>query len=238
MENIHSLISNPTGLGMDMMAERLSHLTSIIDFNSITSIIDVGSAHGYESLNLARVFENAHVYGFEPTPEHFQHCTWLQSQVDISIASRMHFANLALNDSDGYIKFYPLDEAKAKGNNTGMASKFQLIDPNVFSHEINIQKEITVAALTLDTWCNHTNVKPDIIWMDAQGAESAILNGAKNSLSTVKVIMTEAGTTAYYKGQGLKKDIDDILLNCGFVELISARKIMHQYEMDTIYIRS
>jgi FkbM family methyltransferase len=237
-ESFMPLLRNPEGLGMDMMAERLYHLAKAMDLNEIKTIIDVGSAHGYESLNMARVFGNAMVYGFEPTPEHYAACMNLLSSTPTDISKRIHIENLALNDSDGPIKFYPLDEVNARSNNTGMASKFKLMDPFVFPHELNLQKEITVDAVRLDTWCKSRNVYPDLIWMDAQGAELDILRGAVDILDTVKVIMTEAALKPYYEGHTMKVDIDAYLRGLGFVELVSARKLMHEYEVDAVYIRS
>lgn len=230
------LLRNPSGLGMDMMAERLSHIKNLIDFNGIKTIIDVGSAHGYESLNMARVFTNARTFGFEPTPEHYDHCMKLKASSG-DIGNRMEFMMMALNNEDGPIKFYPLDETQSRGNNTGMASKLRLMDPAVFPHELSIQKEITVNATTLDTWCRLNNVVPDLIWMDAQGAELDILKGAEHSLGSVKVILTEVGVTPYYHGHTLKADIDRYLASKGFRELVKARKLGHKYEMDTIYIK-
>ena len=149
----------------------------------------------------------------------------------------MEFMMMALNNEDGPIKFYPLDETQSRGNNTGMASKFRLMDPAVFPHELSVQKEITVAGTTLDTWCRLNNVVPDLIWMDAQGAELDILKGAENSLASVKVILTEVGLTPYYHGHTLKADIDQYLASKGFRELVIARNLGHKYEMDTIYIK-
>ena len=225
-----------TGPGMDMMAERLSHIKNLIDFNTIKNIIDVGSAHGYESLNMARVFKNAQTFGFEPTPEHYDHCVKIKQEAG-DTGARMEFMMMALNDSDGPIKFYPLDTTQSRGNNTGMASKLQLMDPAVFPHELSVQKEIVVNATTLDTWCRLNNVEPDIIWMDAQGAELDILKGAEKSLASVKAILTEVGLTPYYHGHTLKADIDVYLASLGFRELVTARKLGHKYEMDTIYIK-
>jgi FkbM family methyltransferase len=233
-----ALLRNPTGLSMDMMAERLSHLENIIDFNEVKNIIDVGAAHGYESKNLARVFTNARVWAFEPTDEHYQHCLEHFASLDEDLRSRISIENLALNDIDGAIKFYPVDTAKSIGNNTGMASKFRLIDPNVFRHELSIQREVTVGAVSLNTWCARHNVIPDMIWMDAQGAELDILRGASDILDSAKVILTEAALKPYYHGHTLKVDMDRYLAQYGFVEMESARKTGHEYEVDAIYVKN
>ena len=232
------LLQNPIGPGMDMMAERLGHLVPLIDFGDVRTIIDIGAAHGYESLNMARVFTNSRVHAFEPTPEHHDHCLRLFAQQEPGIRHRITIDNMALNDRDGPISFYPLDETLARSNNTGVASKYQFIDPAVFGHEINIQKRIEVPAAALDTMCRIRGLQPDIIWMDAQGSELDILTGGcAIALPSTKIIMTEAGIKPYYAGQSLKPDIDRFLESSGFVELVTARRHSHEYEVDTIYVR-
>jgi FkbM family methyltransferase len=234
---LKTLLSTPTGLSMDMMAERLSHLLPYINFSEVKNIVDIGAAHGYESINLARAFKNAHVWGFEPTPEHYAYAVNNYSKQTNDIKSRIHITSSALNNIVGPIKFYPLDETQSHGNNTGMASKFKLMDPRVFPHELNVQKEITVDATTLDTFTVRSGINPDVIWMDAQGAELDILKGAEKTLEHVKVIMTEAALKPYYHGHTLKVDIDAYLARYGFKELVSARKTGHEYEVDAIYIK-
>ena len=91
--------------GSDMMAERLAHLKNYLDFSSVKNIIDVGSAHGYESINLAINFPNARVWGFEPYTEHYQHCLKIQQQYP-DIGARIKYHPLALNNVDGPMIFY------------------------------------------------------------------------------------------------------------------------------------
>ena len=234
---LKQLLGNPTGLSMDMMAERLSHLVPYINFSEVKNIVDIGAAHGYESINLARAFKTAHIWGFEPTPEHYTYAIDNFSKQPDNIKSRIHITSHALNNVAGLLKFYPLDETQSRGNNTGMASKFKLMDPMVFPHELNVQKEIIVDATTLDIFASCAGINPDIIWMDAQGAELDILKGAEKTLEHVKVIMTEAALKPYYHGHTLKVDIDAYLARYGFKELVSARKTGHEYEVDAIYIK-
>jgi FkbM family methyltransferase len=231
------LIKNPNGLGMDMLAERLSHLLPLINLNAIHEIVDIGSAHGYEAINFARVLPKVIVHGFEPTLEHYQFCLENAKNHGLDIIQRTKFYNIALNDKDGMISFYPLDLAQSKGNNTGMASKFKLINPSVFPHELSIQKEVMTPAAKLDTWAKIHGIVPDLIWMDAQGAELDILKGAEETLKSVFVIMTEAALKPYYHGHTMKIDIDSYLESQGFEEIVSARKTGHEYEVDAIYIR-
>ena len=227
----------PTDYEIDITAERLSHIKNLINFNDIKNIIDVGATHGYTTLNMAKIFKNARIFGFEPIIEHYDHCIQLRNSAEDELRRRITYINAAVDNIDSMIPFYPLDSQQSQGNNTGIASKYRLIDPCVFSQELNIQKEITVHALRLDKWCNLNKVEPSIIWIDAQGAELNILKGAEGIINSVKVILTKTSITQYYQGQPLKHEIDTWLYQQGFTELVSARKLGHLYEMDTIYIR-
>ena len=129
-----------------------------------------------------------------------------------------------------------MDREKASSNNSGIASKYRLIDEKVFGHENNVQKEITVDSIRLDDWCKTHNVRPNLIWMDAQGAELDILRGAENSLRDIQAILTEVGLKSYYNGQSLKTEIDEYLANHGFFELESGYVQRHEFEADTIYV--
>jgi hypothetical protein len=69
-----------------------------------------------------------------------------------------------------------------------------------------------------------------------QGAELKVLRGAGDKLNDVQVIFTEAGVEAYYEGHMLKPELDQFLLEQGFVELESARQQAHRYEVNAIYV--
>lgn len=236
-EFIQRIEQDSKRLGMDMLGERLSHLYPLINFDSIHSIIDVGAAHGYESINLARIFPKATLHSFEADPENYvQALENISNQADLQYR-RINLMNMAVNNKDGPLTFYALDRQASKGHNEGMSSKYKLSDPAVFPHELSIQKEIMIPGVTLDTWCKIHGLKPDLLWMDAQGAELDILKGAEEALKLISVIMTEAAIKPYYEGQTLKVDIDAYLKSQGFEELESARKTGHEYEVDAIYLR-
>jgi hypothetical protein len=42
-----ALIRNPIGYNMSVLAERLQHLTGVVDFNSWRTILDVGAMDGW-----------------------------------------------------------------------------------------------------------------------------------------------------------------------------------------------
>jgi FkbM family methyltransferase len=235
--DLHDRITQLSDGNQDNVFERVNKMINAIDLNGIKTIIDVGSAHGAEAADMARLWPDAMIYGFEPLPRHYDACAASLASLPAELSNRMRFEQLAANDTTGQISFYAIDETQS--NNGGMSSKFKLVDPKFLPWENNVQKEITVDAVRLDEWCSKRHVYPDLIWMDAQGAELDILRGAEGILDTVKVIMTEAGVKPYYEGHNLKPDIDAWLQGKGFVELAEGRKINpnHPWEIDTIYVR-
>ena len=144
---------------------------------------------------------------------------------------------IAANDVTGPMYFYPLDLEKQIGDNHGIGSKFQLIDPNFYQNQHNIQRKITVQGYRLDEWCKENNIDSvDFIWMDAQGSELDVLKGLDNMLDHTQIIMTEVGVKEYYHGQTLKPEIDEFLEARGFIEYTPSRRYAHEYEIDTIYL--
>lgn len=236
------LITDPVGHNMPVMAERLSHIINKIDPKQILTVLDIGSMDAWESINLARMFNEANVYTFEPVKANYEVCEQHVSQQTSQVQSRIHLQRIALNDTTGPMTFWELDDiaaAKRGKLNRGIGSKYQLMNPDMWPWEHNAQRPVTVVGYRLDDWCKDANIsRVDAIWMDAQGAELDILRGAGSVLDTVQFIITEAGLKPYYHGHTMKADMDQYLLERGFVEWVPARRIAHEYEADVIYLNT
>jgi FkbM family methyltransferase len=223
------------------MYNRLKAIQDKIDFSQIKTIFDIGSRDIKESITLAKTFTEAKVYAFEPTPENIVMCQNNYADLSADLKYRISLIRSAMNDTTGKIKFYPLDEQNSRSKNFGVASKFKLIDGlnGTFLGEHWVQKEVEVDAYAMDDFCKENNIEgPDLIWMDVQGAELDVLKGGKNSILNTKIIMTEAGSKAYYDGHALHPDIDKYLTDKGFVEVKEVRKYCHEYEFDVVYVNT
>ena len=223
----------------------LSMVANRLDFGSFAHCFDIGSRDLTESVSLATAFPQACVHAFEASPDCIAMCNANLLSMNDSIRNRIKFNDCAMNNISGEITFYPLDtdlsEQRWGNYNYGVASKLKLIDGlnGTFLNEHWVQKQITVAACTLDQYCDNNNiVGPDLIWMDVQGAELDVLQGGKRSLLNTKLIMTEAGIQPYYHGHGLFNDIDQYLHSLGFVEVIESRKVCHSHELDVVYVNT
>ena len=236
-----ALLRNPIGYNMDVLAERLGHLNGLLDLNSWRTILDVGAMDGWEGANFAKVFTDARIYAFEASKANCDRCTKTYMSQPYSVRSRIGLSNIALTDATGPMKFWAVDEAVAMAAkdkvNWGMGSMLKLTDPDMWPWEHNAQVEIEVQGYRLDDYCVAAKIETvDAIWMDVQGAELKVLQGAGKVLENIQAIMTEAGVEAYYEGHMLKPELDQFLASQGFVELESARQQAHRYEVNAIYV--
>jgi len=238
-----ALLRNPIGYNMNVMAERLNHVKDLLDLNSWRTVLDIGAMDGWEGTNLAKILSDARVYAFEASRQNCERCTKTYMAQPYSVRSRIGLSNIALTDETGFMQFWAVDEAAAAAAkdkvNWGMGSMLKLTDPDMWPWEHNAQVKVDVMGYRMDDWCREAKVdRVDAIWMDVQGAELKVLQGAGNVLENIQAIMTEAGVEAYYEGHMLKPELDAFLQSQGFVELDSARQQAHRYEVNTIYVNT
>jgi FkbM family methyltransferase len=238
-----ALLRSPVGYNMDVLAERLNHVKDLVDLNSWRTILDIGAMDGWEGTNMAKVFPDARIYAFEASRQNCERCTKTYMVQPYAVRSRIGLSNIALSDTTGWLQFWAVDEEKAqqaKGKvNWGMGSMLKLTDPDMWPWEHNAQIAVDVMGYRIDDWCKEAKIETvDAIWMDVQGAELKVLQGAGERIKDVQVIMTEAGVEAYYEGHTLKPEIDSFLASNGFVEVESARQQAHRFEVNAIYVNT
>jgi len=219
-----------------IVGQRLKFIVDKIDLSDCKTILDIGSWHLEQSIELSNIFPRAKVYAFEPVPESFDNCTARSfSHPNIKVF------NLALTNFSGETSFFPVDPYQSTTPNIGASSLLKFKDGlnGSFFNQSWVQKEIKVKADTLDNWVKEHNITNiDVIWIDVQGAELQVFQGANEILKNTKVIFTEVGLKPYYEGHSLKKDIDEFLLAQGFKEVSESFELNgFEYEGNTIYIK-
>jgi len=224
-----------------MVAERLKFLKGAADLSNIRQILDIGSWHLSQSIEFSNIFPNAKIDAFEPVPDSYKLCQDIHGQLSKKKQEQIHVHNLALGNEAGEIPFYAIDPELSSHPNHGVSSMFKFVDGlngTPFGQNLT-QKEIKVQAETLDNWCKKNKVSEvDIMWIDVQGAELLVFQGAEKILKNTKIIMTEVGLKPYYEGHTLKPDIDQFLKERGFEELEGSFELNgFDYEANTIYVR-
>lgn len=143
-------------------------------------VIDVGAHIGsYTKLIGKLVGENGKVHSFEPTLRTFN--TLKENTKD---KANIIINNLALMDKAGEIEF------EDYGPKYSYYNGFKKREKETEVKKIKTQK-IKVKAITLDDYFKENNInKCDFIKIDAEGAESLILQGMTNILREVKPIIS------------------------------------------------
>lgn len=224
-----------------MVANRLVHLLGKENLGNIKRVLDIGSWHLRQSIEFADIFPAAIIDAFEPVPESYTLCISNLNQLDPQRKNRIKVHNIAISNQEGEAPFFAIDPEKKQGVDAGFSSMFKFMDGmnGMTNGNKPDQNEIKVKTNTLDNWCAVNNVtEVDIMWIDVQGAELLVFQGAENILKNTRIIMTEVGLKPYYEGHTLKEDIDKLLADLGFEELKSSFEMnIAGYEANTIYIR-
>lgn len=155
-------------------------------------------------------YPGSRVYGFEPTP-----LTWYGLDVEYRDNKRVQLSNAAVADFDGIVSFNvnnPLGTSSLmKWNEYSKVKPKSWVTGDV----------IKTIACKLDTFCDSNNVKAiDVLFMDAQGAEHLVIDGAQELIRKrkIKVIVGEAIFTDIYKAEHSFAGVYDRLARPGLYD--------------------
>ncbi len=224
-----------------MVASRLAMLPTYFDLSATTRILDIGSWHLHQSIELSNIFPHAQIDAFEPVPDSFEICMRNLENIAPDKKMKIRVHNIALGDKIGLVPFFAVDTSVEQRIDAGFSSLFKFSESfknDKYYGQSLIQKELRVQSNTLDNWCRDNNTQfIDIIWIDVQGAELLVFEGGKEILQNTKFILTEVGLKPYYEGHTLKADIDKLLFGLGFEEIDSSFVLNgFDYEANTIYV--
>jgi len=130
------------------------------------TVIDIGAHIGYYTLLFAKcVSPNGQVVAFEPLPVNFE---LLKRNIQLNeLACVQTFSQAVFSRNEEIILTVP-DDLPHSG------------DASVYHGRGT--KQFRVPAITLDTFCDSSGIRPDIAKMDVQGAEYDVLIGAKRTI--------------------------------------------------------
>jgi FkbM family methyltransferase len=167
-------------------------------------ILEIGANIGTDTLEFALMFPLGEIHAFEPLPLH----------VSKLVENLRGFTNVkivpaALSDSNGFTKFY-----QSSGYSGGSGSIFKPtlhLVRDVNTH-FKREDECIVPTLTLDDYLLKSGLtKIDFVWIDAQGAELKILQGALKWLDKIRYIYAEVSTVPYYEGACTESELSEFL---------------------------
>ncbi len=203
------------------------------------TVVEIGAHKGEDALRFMQEFKDIKIYCFEPDPR----CTaeFKKAVKD----SRCTLIEAAVSNKDGetilnlptswlvkvpkllkslglrrYWTFMVLAYRKKRGMQreaTGQSSIKKSISHSKKYPWLTFKETVMVKTIKLDTWAQENNIRHiDFIWMDVQGAERDVIEGAANTLKIVKYLYTEYGETSCYPDDLTREDTIELLLEHNF----------------------
>jgi len=187
-----------------------------IDVKDIKTIFDIGAYKGWWSFQMARIFKNSNYFLFEPTFD--KNIKYLEQNAEVikSNGGNCKIINGLIGKEDKNIKFYESETKLGTGN-----SIYKELSTVKFN-------EVIKKMVRLDTLLtNHlSNIKPDLIKIDVQGAELDVLKGLSKFIHDVKYIQLEVSYFRNNKNGCFADEVIEYLILHGFyiVGVINSNK--------------
>lgn len=180
-------------------------------------ILEAGAHSGKDTIRMKKFWPHSTIHVFEPIPSLFA-----QLQKRTQEYSEIFCYNTALANQVGTATMY-----LSSGRTDACSS---LLPPQGLLQErpdIVFEQTITVPTTTIDTWAQENNIDHiDFMWLDLQGTELSVLQGAPHILTTVRAIHTEINETERYTGNVLYTELQAFLEQHGFRAHLKA---IHKY---------
>lgn len=165
--------------------------------------LDVGANHGEFTLYAAKRTPAGRVLSFEPVPETFKH---LEDNVRLNGFTNVTLCRCALGDHPGDVTIYaPLD--------SGFDCNSSLFPPAGHPAEAR-----TVAMETLDQVIGRLGIgKVDVMKIDVEGAEVAVLRGAQDTLRAHRpALIVELNENALRAAGSSGRELTNLLSETGY----------------------
>jgi FkbM family methyltransferase len=204
-----------------------NELSIFFDPTESLVIFDIGACEGEDSVRYKLLFKNAVVYAFEPLPRNIE--LMKQTFARFGLDGQIRFYQLALSDKNGETNFFvssgtPPNRKKSDDWEYGNKSSSLYPPSELMSDKaswLKFNEVIPIETIRLDDFlANERLNRIDFLHIDVQGAEMLVLKGAGSGLKKAKAVWLEVENVELYKGQALKKDIEQFMKEHGFIKLV------------------
>jgi len=195
-------------------------------------IFEIGCHHGYDTDEIIKIFPNSKVYAFEPDPRNLK----ILKERGLYDKDGLEIIEACVSNKDGWETFYlsggiptlwgtfEMGEETKKHLRAGewtASSSIKKPKEHINIHPwCKFKKEIKVKSIKLQTFCKEREInRIDFVWMDVQGAEDLVFEGAGEALNNIKYIYTEYDNTELYENQLNLNQIESKLEDFEIVEI-------------------
>jgi FkbM family methyltransferase len=161
---------------------------------------------------------------------------WVEAQPDL--ASKLQES---LDKSENLVYNFAVWEENGKSlefniaNNSQSSSLFELSKHAEIYPQIKYVERIMVETIRLETLLGMTELEPDFLNLDIQGAELIALKSLGSRINNFKWIYTEVNKEYVYKGCALVSEIDEFLASANFTR-VATRWVKGKGWGDALYI--
>lgn len=172
-------------------------------------VVDVGAGYGETVGAYRRAFPNAAIYAFEPTPEAAESLAARREfdpfeVLPVAVGAEPGTATLSVNAFQPTSSLLPTADAGAAYWGDGL---------------LETERAIDVPVVTLDSFCEERGIDViDVLKIDVQGAERAVLEGARGLLErrSVRSVYFEVILVDTYVGQSSFEEYLRLLRAVGY----------------------
>lgn len=200
-----------------------SELNLLFNSDEELVIFDVGACEGEDSIKFSRRFPNSKIYTFEPLPKN---CKIIQDNFFKYHIKNAKLTPCALSNKVGKALFHvssgrPLNTNDKDWDYGNKSSSLLPPEKTKDVHEwLKFKRKITVKTEKLSTFVKKEGIKEiDFLYMDVQGAEMMVLEGAGKFIRQIKAIWLEVESIELYKNQPLKRDIEEYMKKHNFFKV-------------------
>jgi FkbM family methyltransferase len=170
----------------------------------VTTLVEIGSHYGVDTLDFRRYHPSARLVCFEPDPRN------LKALHDRNIDKLVELYPYAVSDKTGESEFYLSSgdihgraDTSIYGNvDWSFSSSLKTPTGHLEQHKwITFPTRAVVKTVSLDEFEPLKNTIIDFIWADVQGAEDLVFSGAKETLTRTRYVYTEYSNTELYQNQ-------------------------------------
>ncbi|HLW72522.1 MAG TPA: FkbM family methyltransferase [Candidatus Babeliales bacterium] len=174
-------------------------------------IVEAGAFDGNDTNKMALQWPQGIIHAFEPVPEIYQRLL-----NNTNTFSNICYYPLALSDHNGTAQFY-ISERPTRPGIASQAGSLHKPKERLSKSPLIFPRTAIVPTITLDQWAYENDISSlDLLWLDTQGHELAIMQAAHHIMQNIKVVLAEVSFIESYEGQPRYEEVVAWMVDHGF----------------------